>query len=418
MSALLASPLVMLGLILVLGAMLGDAAERAKIPWLTGCIALGAVLGPAATGALQGPKLEALNGFTQASLALIAFNIGSQLTVTRLRSVGRSVILLAVAQLLTPLVLVFVAETMAGLSIPGALIVSAVAPATAPTTTYAVIQRLGASGPFVDRVLGVLAINDAATVFIFSVASSIAIALLGAHDYAIITASLSGAVINEVLSVAVGTALGILYLAGRRFIEDGTPDWESRLTAMVLGLVVASIGGAITLGLSHLLVPLSLGIVIANGVEGSERARVHTVTRAFEEPLFIIFFVLAGAQLPLSAAEHVAVLFLALAYLASRFAGKYLGIYVAASVLRLDRSTRSYLGLCFPSQGGLAMGLILAFRSSPEIQHLPMAANEAVETAILIILVSVLVSQLAGPLLIDFAVRRGSTISARSAVEA
>jgi Kef-type K+ transport system membrane component KefB len=170
MSALLASPLVLLGVILVLGALLGDAAERAKVPWITGYIAAGLSLGPAATGLLQGPALETLGGFTQASLALIAFNIGSQLALARLKSIGRSVILLAAAQLIAPVVLVFIAETMAGLPVAAALIVSAVAPATAPTTTYAVIQRWGASGPFVDRVLGVLAINDAVTILVFSVA--------------------------------------------------------------------------------------------------------------------------------------------------------------------------------------------------------------------------------------------------------
>jgi hypothetical protein len=79
--------------------------------------------------------------------------------------------------------------------------------------------------------------------------------------------------------------------------------------------------------------------------------------------------------------------------------------------------TRHYLGLCFPSQGGLAMGLILAVRSSPEIQHLPAPASQPVETAMSIILVGVLVSQLAGPLLIDFGLRRASAPSSRTAVE-
>jgi hypothetical protein len=183
------------------------------------------VLGPGATGLLQGPKLEALGGFTQASLAVIAFNIGSQLAVSRLKAIGRSIALLALAQLLIPFILVFVAEMMAGLSVPAALIVSAVAPATAPTTTYTVIQRLEASGLFVDCVLGVLAINDAAAILIFSIASVAAIAVLGAHDYAqIIGASLFGTAINVALSVAAGIALGVVYLAARRFIEDGPGD--------------------------------------------------------------------------------------------------------------------------------------------------------------------------------------------------
>jgi Kef-type K+ transport system membrane component KefB len=409
-STLLASPLVLVGLILFLGASLGDAAERAKVPWITGSIIAGVILGPAVTGLLQGPKLEALDGFAQASLAVIAFNIGSQLALTRLKEIGRSIALLALAQLLTPFVLVSIAEIIAGLSIPTALIVSAVATATAPTTTFSVIERLNASGPFVDRVFGILAINDSATILIFSVASATAIALLGAHNYAsIISASLLNTAIKLALSVAVGIVLGVVYLAVHRFIEDGTPGWESRLTAILLGLLVISIGGAITLGLSHLLVPLSLGIVIANVVEGAERLRIHHLIRAFEEPLFIIFFVLAGAHLPLSATEHLTILAFAVIYVAGRFAGKYLGIFLTASALRLDRPTRSYLGLCFPSQGGLAMGLILAFRSSAEIQHLPTAVNQPIEAAVSIVLVSVLLSQIFGPVLIDFAVRRGSS---------
>ena len=72
-SILLASPLILLGVILALGALLGDAAERAKLPWISGCIVVGVVLGPEATDVLQGPKLAVLDGFTQASLAVIAF---------------------------------------------------------------------------------------------------------------------------------------------------------------------------------------------------------------------------------------------------------------------------------------------------------------------------------------------------------
>ncbi len=406
-TALLASPLVLLGVVLVLGAAFGDAAERARIPWITGCIVVGVALGPSATGVLQVPELKALDGFLQASLAVIAFNIGSQLVIARLKAIGWSIAVLALAQLLAPLAFVGIAEAMAGVALTTAVIVAAVAPATAPTTTYAVIKRLDASGPFIDRVLGVLAINDASTILVFSVTSAAVLAMLAAPgSTSTIGAAFLGTMMNEALSVGAGIALGVFYLVVRPLIEDGRPGAESRLTAMLLGLVVISIGGAITLGLSHLLVPLTLGVVIANGVDGAERDHIHRLIQAFEEPLFIIFFVLAGAHLPLSAAAHGAIVGAALIYMVARFAGKYGGIFLTASVLRLERPTGRYLGLCFPSQGGLAMGLILAFRSSPAVRELPPAAHQSIETAVSIILLAVLVSQLIGPLLIDFAVRR------------
>lgn len=406
---MLTTPLTILGVILILGAMLGDAAERLRVPWITGCIVLGVLLGPAAAGLLSQPHQAALGDFTQVALALIAFNIGSQLQLDQLRTIGRSVAILAIAQLIAPLVLVLAAVLLLGLPFPAALVVAAVAPATAPTTTYSVLRRLDASGPFADRVMGILALNDSAAVLIFSALSAGAVALLGTQGASAgLGIPVFHAAVNELTSIALGGALGVVYLAVRRVVEDGTPGWQARVTAMLLGLLVVSIGSAIALGLSHLLVPLSLGVVIANGVDGAERQQVHSLIRAFEEPLFIVFFVLAGAHLPVSAAENATLLALAVAYVAARFLGKYGGVYLAASAMKLDRPTRRYLGFCFPSQGALAMGLILAFRASPAVAQLPPAAAQSIESAVSIILVAVLLSQLFGPLLIDFAVRRGS----------
>jgi Kef-type K+ transport system membrane component KefB len=405
----LAGPLPLLGVILVLGACLGDAAERIRIPWITGCIVAGIILGPAAVNVLQGPELAGLDGFAQASLAVIAFNIGCQLTVGRLKSIGRSVVWLAAAQLLTPLILVFGAERLTGLPLQTALIVAAVAPATAPTTTFSVIRRRQASRPFIDRALGVLAINDAASVLTFSVVSAAAVALAGAAaSGAIIRDSLSAAARNELLSALVGVAIGVAYLAVRRLIEDGRPGWEARLTALLIGLLLLGIGGAIAFGLSHLLVPLSIGLVVANGADEAERQRVQRLIQALEEPLFIIFFVLAGAHLPLSLTQHLVLGLAAVVYLLARFAGKYVAVFVTASALRLDAPTRRYLGLCFPSQGALAMGLVLALNGSPAVRELPPTAAGSVEEAVSIILIGVLLSQILGPVLIDFAVRRGS----------
>ncbi|HYN37720.1 MAG TPA: cation:proton antiporter [Rhodospirillales bacterium] len=102
--SVLANPLALLGVVLVLGALFGDVAERARVPWISGCIVAGVLLGPAATNVLRWPEMAALDGLAQVSLAVIAFNIGSQLVLTRLKAIGRSIALLALAQLLAPFV--------------------------------------------------------------------------------------------------------------------------------------------------------------------------------------------------------------------------------------------------------------------------------------------------------------------------
>jgi Kef-type K+ transport system membrane component KefB len=408
---LLVSPLLALGAILLVGALLGDAAERARIPWISGCIVAGVALGPEASHLLHRSDLTALDGFTQASLAVIAFNIGCQLSLPRLKAVGRSTALLALAQLAAPFVLVLAATPLVGVSLPAALLAAGVAPATAPTTTYAVIRRREATGRFVDRALGILAINDAATVLIFSVVSAVTVSVLGSQSSgALIGPALGKAALTEGLSLVVGAAIGLVYLLLRRVIEDGTPGWQARLTATLLGLVLAGIGAAIAFRLSHLLVPLSIGIVIANGTGDADRQRAQALIHGLEEPLFIVFFVLAGAHMPLSAVTHGSILLAACVYLAARFIGKYGAIFLAASAMRLEAPTRRYLGLCFPSQGGLAIGLVLALNGTAAVRDLPPAGAATVESAISVILVAVLLSQVIGPVVIDFAVRRGAAI--------
>jgi Kef-type K+ transport system membrane component KefB len=205
LTAALTNPVLLLGVILIIGVLFSDGAERLGVPWVTGCILAGVLFGPDLLGALPRSALSALGGFLQASLAVIAFNIGSRLTVSRLRTIGSSVAWLALAQIIAPLAIVFVAEVFIGMRWQTALIVAAAACVTSPTVTYAVIRRHGASGPFVDRALGILAINDAATILIFSVASSAAVAWLGAQDSgAAIDASVCTAAVNEALSLLVG----------------------------------------------------------------------------------------------------------------------------------------------------------------------------------------------------------------------
>ena len=406
--AVLNSPLPALGVILVCGAALGGAVERAGVPWITGAVFAGAALGPDALGVLNDRTLQELGGFSHASIAIIAFSIGSRLVASRVRALGASTALLALAQLIAPLVLVLATEAASGVSVQIALLVAAVAPATAPTVTYSVIGRRRASGPFVDRALGVLAINDAAALLIFSAVSRSLVALLGAGPSGgSIGGLLAGAVGNEALSLLFGVGCGLVYVAVRALAAEGAMGWEALRISLLLGVLLVGAGAAIRLGLSPLLVPLAIGATIANAVEEREFASALSLIQALETPLFIVFFVLAGTRLPLNDLRDLPVLAPAVVYMFARVAGKYFAIYAAAAALRLDRATRRYLGLCFPAQGGFAIGLVLALSGSPAVRELPPAAIALIERSISIVLVAVMVSVIVGPLIIDFALRRG-----------
>src|SRR4051794_23982393 len=351
-----ANPFLLLGLILVAAVFLGDAAERVGGPWITGCILGGVLLGPDAVGVLTPGVQSAFGPFLQASLALIAFDVGSRLTGAKLRSIGGGIGFLTLLQLLAPLFAVLAVIAIGGFSWSTALIVAAVAPATAPTTTYAIVRR-HASGPFVDRALAILAINDGVTMLLFSVVSAATVAWLAApnsgHEA---WTALRLAAMREGLSLLVGALLGCAYLLVHALVADGRPGWQNRLRATLYALLLLSVGAAIAFGLSHLLTPLVLGVVLANGASGSEASEVKAAIEDIEEPLYMVFFVLAGARLPVADLGQGTLALAGFAYVLARLCGKYAAIYLGALALRLDAGARRYLGLCFPSQGGADRG--------------------------------------------------------------
>ncbi len=159
--------------------------------------------------------------------------------------------------------------------------------------------------------------------------------------------------------------------------------------------------------LSNLLTALALGVVVANVATLSAEPKSSTLGDV-EEPLYMIFFVLAGAHLPIADLAQGALAIMGFVYLLARLAGKYIAVYLGALALRLDLRTRRYLGLCFASQGGAAMGLILANSGSQAVRALPPAASTVVETSVTIVLLGVLLSQVFGPTLINYAIKQGA----------
>ena len=407
-AATFSDPLFLLGLVLMFAVLLGAATERVGVPWITGCIVAGVLLGPSLLGLLKSTALHDFGVFLQASLALIAFSIGSRLTLPKLSAIGASIAWLTVLQLLAPMILVLVALAAIGVSWPTAIIAAAVAPATAPTTTYAIVQRRKASGLFVDRALGILAINDAATILIFSVVSAAIVAWLGAE-----TANggaffaLGRAALQEGLSLATGAVFGVVYILLYAVVADGRPGSEDRMRAMLYALLLLAVGAAVALKLSHLMTPLAMGVTIANGGKAAEQLGKRALGD-IEQPLYMVFFVLAGAHLPVGDLAKGAMLAAAAAYVLARVGGKYFGVFFGALLLRLDSETRRYLGLCFPSQGGAAMGLVLACAGSSAARALAPDAQGQIDLAVSIVLLGVLLSQLFGPIVIDYAIRRGA----------
>jgi Kef-type K+ transport system membrane component KefB len=154
-------------------------------------------------------------------------------------------------------------------------------------------------------------------------------------------------------------------------------------------VVLATVGAAAVLHLSPLLASMIVGFVIVN-LERRHRD-FFAVTEQIEEPLFGLFFALAGAHMDMHVFRSAGLL--AIAILLYRMLGKQFGTWLGARWTHAPRTVRRYLGLALFPQAGVAVGLVLLTR---EIFPDPVVANILVNAVI----GSVIVNELIAPPLV------------------
>jgi hypothetical protein len=141
--------------------------------------------------------------------------------------------------------------------------------------------------------------------------------------------------------------------------------------------------------------------------------RIFTILEPVTPPLFALFFIIAGTELDIAVFTGSAMLLYGLLYLASRFAGKYTGVTIASLLTRAPASVRKYLGFCLLPQAGVAIGLTLFLQTSPLLLQSSPTVRLMLTTIVNIILMTVFIIVLVGPIISRFGIRRGVDIERR-----
>ena len=183
--------LICLASALIGGLMLSRLTKRLKLPAVTAYLIAGLLLGPFVLGRLNVPGLgfqslhqvELLSIITQTALGFIAFTIGNEFRLSQLKSMGSSAIIIGILQALVTTIVVDVVLIALHfcfpqiISIPVAIVLGAIASATAPAATLMVVRQYKAKGPLTRLLMLVVAIDDAVGLVLFSVSFGIATAL-------------------------------------------------------------------------------------------------------------------------------------------------------------------------------------------------------------------------------------------------
>ena len=393
--------LIQLSVCLVGGLLMSRLAKKLNLPAVTAYLVAGLLLGPYLLGALDitglgfgSPEAVArLDIISQVSLGFIAFTIGNEFRLSQLKTMGRQAITVGILQAVGTTVLVdaalialhFIDPDL--ISIPSAITLGAIASATAPAATLMVVRQYKADGPLTKLLLLVVAIDDAVGLVLFSASFGVATALeSGAVSLATV---LVEPVIEIVLSLALGALAGCALYWAEQFFHS-----RSKRLSISIGFVFFTVGlsmvefeaGGIRFGFSLLLVCMMTGTLFCNICDFSEEliGRVDGWTA----PLFVLFFVLSGAELNLEILSNPLVLLIGATYIVSRSAGKYFGAYGSCKLTHCSGKITRHLGITLLPQAGVALGMALT-------------AQQLSDGAVVrsVVLFSVLVYELVGPAL-------------------
>ena len=391
-----------LGILLVGSYFLGRLAERAGLPSITGFLIAGFVLGPSMSGLIHAGLRGPLGSVTEIALAIIALVIGSEFNVAKIRKVGRAVLLITLVQLMLTFVAVTAALSIAGLALPEAALLGAIATATAPAATVAIVRSLRARGSFVDHLYGIVALDDAGCVLLFSVVLALTGSSFGGEGVAL-PAMLLHALIEIGASVLIGLAGGsALHLLTRSLSR------ENEVLVVSLGFVFLVTAISTALDLSPLLASMTAGASLAN--LSGRNFRIFRNLEQLAPPLYAAFFAVAGTELSITVFRSGHVVILGIVFVLARAAGKYVGVSAGSSMARTDMLIRRYLGLCMLPQAGVAIGLALFLQASPVFAGASAEAAEIARTIVGIVLFSVFFNEIIGPPLSKLAVEKGATL--------
>ena len=406
--------LLSLSISLLVGLMLSRVAKLFKLPAVTAYLVAGIVVGPYVLGALgveglgfvSHADIKSYSIISDVALGFIAFSIGNEFRLSQLKKIGRQATVIGIVQavfttLVVDAVLIGLHFLMPDkLSLSAAIILGAIASATAPAATLMVVKQYKAKGPVTDILLPVVALDDAVGLVLFAISFGISKALMVPGNINL-TSIILEPIIEVVLSLLLGLVMGLLFTFCEKFFHSNSKRLSMSVCFVFLTVALSMIKfevGGVHVAFSSLLVCMMLGTVFCNECDFSEElmGRVDK----WSAPLLVLFFVISGAELELSVFADVAIVVIGLVYIAARSLGTYYGAYTSSRLVKCEPNIVKYLGITLLPQAGVALGM--AIKAQTLGAEGMVVAN--------ITLFAVLIYELVGPMLTKIALTKAGDI--------
>ena len=409
-----------LAVALFAGLFLSRVVKPLKLPAVTGYLIAGVLIGPFCLGALgitgAFSSTESLGSMAKivedAALGFIAFAIGTEFKLASLKKTGRQAMVVGCAQAFITMIVVdavlIALHFVLGpdvLPLSVAITLGAIATATAPAATMMVVKQYKAKGPLTSLLLPVVALDDAVGLVCFAVSIGVAQAVQnGAESLSLISVVLNP-LLEVILSLLLGAVMGYIFSVTEDLFKSNSKRLCISITFVLLSIAISQqkfhLPYGIEIGFSTLLVCMMLGTLFCNICDSADELMERT--DKWTMPIYILFFVISGAQLDFTIFASIAVIGVGATYVLSRALGKYFGAGLSARIVKCEPSIVKYLGITLFPQAGVAIGMSLL--------AVGLLGGETGNMVRNIVLFGVLIYELVGPLLTKIALTKAGDIT-------
>ena len=405
--------LLTLSIALISGLLLSRVAKLLGLPAVTAYLIAGVLIGPFLLGRIgigfnpTDNSPEHYKILCDLALGFIAFAIGNEFRLTQLKKIGKQATVIGIFQAVFTCIIVDIVLISFSLIVgndvfplSAAIILGAVATATAPAATLMVVRQYKAKGPLTDLLLPIVALDDAVGLVVFAISFGVAKSIdTGVVD---IVSMIVNPILEVVLSIALGAVMGVLFTVCEKYFHSNSKRMAVSVAFVMATVAISGISmhiGQVHIAFSSLLACMMLGTVFCNICDFSE----DLMNRAdkWTAPLLVLFFVISGAELDLGVFTNGMFVLLGIVYIIFRSIGKYFGAGISAKLTSCDEKTCKYLGITLLPQAGVALGMAsqaLKFGSS---------TGKVVQS---ITLFAVLIYEIFGPYLTKIALTKAGDI--------